>query len=607
MLSKQEILRNATELASLSNNRTSKYTINLRYYLNSPYASLKSIRNPQQVGYDTYDITMEDDTSINPSINVIKSIIDTLVCKISQSKVRPFFNVVNGSFKDIQTAKNAQHFFDQWIEQEEINKKVTMAFRDAAIFDHGVIYIDDYKKCITRVLPWQVFIRPSELTYNNITRAYYRQEDYPVTALPDDIKQLIKKKKINVDYVTYHNYYDVVNQTKAHWINECEDVLIEKYEGNRIPFIFLWYTNPINTASSLSICDMLKGIQQEINILMSKIKDASQLNPAMTFFVPDDSNVKQTQLNNRIGNIISYRATSDMSGSPVTVATPPFIDGQYMQLLNDLVQKAYELVGVSQLSAQARKPAGVDSGIALQTLEDVESDRFEEQLNQVIKCYVDIAKTTLKVFPKDDTIMPEDMMTVPIKWKDIVEASKRMKIQFSAADSLSKDPSTKLQQLQSLAQAGVIPKERIPQFLEIPDLEGGYSIANNAINAVLSLVSECIEDEDFDYNIPSYIPLQMLTQEILNTQLSLRAANYAENRKAIEKLDRLYEAAVNKSDQTAGLMQEQANQINTNINIDSQSSTPDLDRSTQQPGVTGWNGQAYKQTENGGQVDTSNI
>ena len=59
-------------------------------------------------------------------------------------------------------------------------------------------------------------------------------------------------------------YFDTVEQVKAVYISELDFVAIEKYEGNRVPFIFLWYNNPIHGNSSVSVVDMLYGIQQEI-------------------------------------------------------------------------------------------------------------------------------------------------------------------------------------------------------------------------------------------------------------------------------------------------------------------------------------------------------
>jgi len=618
MITEDKIRDRVSELKSLNESRLSKYYRNYNYYNNTPAGTLKNIRNPSIVGLYNIEESIETDTTLTPSLNVIKSCIDTLTSKIAQSKVRPFFNCINGTFKDINVCKNAQQYFDQYFDIEEVNKKVSMAFRDACIFDHGVLYVDSETKSITKALPWQVFVRPAELTYNNITRAYYCQKDYPVSMLPERYRTKVLKVNPEMEYVTYGIYYDTVDQCKAVYITELDFVSIEKYEGNRVPFVFLWYNNPIHGGSSVSIVDMLYGIQTEINTLMSKVKDASQLTPANTVFLPDDATIKSSQLNNRIGNIITYKATSDMTGSPVTIATPAFIDGQYIELINNLKETAYEMVGISQLSAQSKKPSGLDSGVALQTMEDVESERFEEQLNQVIRCYVEIAKTCLRVFPKDETILPDTPNRLDVKWRDIVDEEKKMQIQFSAADSLSKDPSTKLQQLQQLAAVGVIPQERIAQFMELPDLEGGYSLSNNAINAVLSVIRDCIESDNFE--VPDYIPIPMLKTEIINTQLSLRAANFKKNQGDIEKLEKLYDTVIDmesqmnqptpEEQQMQAMQQAMQQQQQMAMQqppqgvpgVPMQGAPADMDMMTGQPGLTGWDGRTFDQSQQIGQM-----
>ena len=542
-VTEKDITSAISSLKVFGSSRRSKYYRNYRRYNYTPFADLENIRSPSVVGYYEQNNEVEEDTTRTPQINIIKSCIDTLTSKIAQSKVRPFFNTQNGTFKDIQTVKQAQAFFDLYYDLQNVNKKVSEAFRDSAIFEKGVIYIDPESKEITKALPWQVFIRPAEVTYGKLTRVYYERKDYPTTLLKESYIRKANAEKD--DYVVYGVYYDTFNHIKAIIVN---GLLVDTipYKPNKVPFVFLYYCSPIFGDTSQSIVDMLNSIQLEIDNLMMKIKDASQLNPALTFCVPKGSSVKTSQLNNRVGQILEYNATPNMTGSPVTVATPAFIDGQYMQLVEELKQSAYELVGISQLSAMSTKPTGLNSGVALSTMENIESDRFETQLNQVIRAYVDIAKTCIEVFPEEDTILPEDNQRLSIKWKDIVEESNKMVVQFSAADSLSKDPSTKLQQLQMLAQTGIIPQTRIAQFMELPDIQSGYSLSNNAINAVLTCINDCIEKDIFE--VPDYIPFLMLKEEIINTQLSLKSAASAENdnRKDIEKLTKLYEAVEEK-------------------------------------------------------------
>ena len=555
MLKRDKILNNISQLKSFSGSRNWKYRRNFRWYNATKTASLENIKNPMVLGYiNGLEQGEEEDTTPNPQLNIIASCIDTLHAKIAESKVRPFFTTINGTFKDIQTVKQTQHFFDIMFDEQGVNKTVSDAFRDACIFDTGVIYIDEETATVRRALPFQVYVSPSEANYKNITKCYYEQKDFPITCLPE--KVLAKFKNKNLDFVDFGIYYDTFNKTKAYTANGSF-VLAEEWDKQAIPFIFLHYKNPILGNVSISVVDMLINIQQEINILMAKIKDASQINPANTFFVPDGSSIKAQQLNNRVGNVITYKPQAS-GGVPVITSTPAFIDGQYMTLLDSLIQKAYDIVGVSQLSATSRKPTGLNSGIAIATAEDIEADRFETQLNQVIRAYVDIAKTCIKIFDKDSEVLPSSKYRCSIKWSDVLREADNMNIQFSGADNLSKDPSTKLQQLQQLATAGVIPAARISQLMQIPDLEMGYSLANNAIEAVMEVIKNCVENDDFD--IPAYVPFELLKEEIINTLLSLTSANKEKNKEDINKLCKLYE----KVDTLPTDWQKQADEDNQN-------------------------------------------
>ena len=115
-----------------------------------------------------------------------------------------------------------------------------------------------------------------------------------------------------------------------------------------------------------------------------------------------------------------------------------------------------------------------------------------------------------------------------------------MKIQFSAAQSLSKDPSEKLKQLTALAQAEIIPQSHIASLMELPDLQSGYNVANNAFNAVYTFIDDVIKYGIPDF-IPEYLPTDkggLLETEIVNTMLSL-AIKPIDNEKEISTLKQL--------------------------------------------------------------------
>lgn len=537
---KNEIIEKMYRLEKFYSTYRSKCRRNLRMYEWSPTLSIDNLTDEACVGYyqsRTFDL--EDDTTSSIQENVIRSCIETLVSKIASQKVRPFINTMNGTFRDMQIAKQAQDYFDSIYEEQNINKLVSNCFRDACVFDKGVLYIDLNEKSVKKAFPWQVFIDPREASYSHLTQAAWKQEQFPINLVP------MKVPDTAPETVTFWQYWDLNKAKRYYWIPELEYYDEEKWESNTIPFLFINYTSPVKATSCQSVVDLLYGIQMEIDSLMVKIKDASQLSTPLKYFVPEGSTVKVNKLSNRTGEVITYTATPNMTGSPVTVATEPFMDPQWMQTLEALKQHAYEIVGISQLSATSQKPQGLNSGIALSTMEDIESDRFESQLNTVIRSYVDLARMMMQIFPPEDDILPPNKFRSTIKWSDIVSMRDKMTIQFSAAGSLSKDPSTKLQQLQALYAAGLIPQSRIAQLMDLPDLQLGYSLANNSINAVLAVIDDCLENDNFD--VPDYIPNQMLLEEIMNTCLSLKATNNKENAKDIEKLLTLYDIAQQKN------------------------------------------------------------
>ena len=258
LLKDSDITSATSSLKAFCSNRLNKYYRNYRRYNYTPNASIRNIQNPSVVGFYEQPEEIEEDTTPTPQINVIKSCIDTLTSKIAQSKVRPFFNTQNGTFKDIQTVKQAQAFFDLYYDLQNVNKKVSEAFRDSCIFDTGVIYIDEVKKSVERALPWQVYVRPAEANYGKITRVYYEREDFPTTLLDEE---LVKKLNNNsTDYVNYGIYYDTFNHIKAEIVAGTV-ARVSQYTPQKIPFIFLHYCSPIIGNTSQSIVDMLNSVK----------------------------------------------------------------------------------------------------------------------------------------------------------------------------------------------------------------------------------------------------------------------------------------------------------------------------------------------------------
>ena len=512
MFRDQDIKNAINELESYYGSYRSKCLRNLRLYTYSPNLSL-SLTDSEIVGYYSqgfFDI--ESDTTSSIQENIIRSCIDTLTAMTADKKVRPFFNTVNGTYKDLQIAKQAQIYFDQLYEFKSVTRTVVNVFRDSCIFDKGIVKIGDE---IERKMPWAVFFDPKETHYGKNTRVVEKKDAYPVRLL--ELNYGITPKT-NIKSVTLYEYYDTVEHIHAIYISELSKLITEEYAPNVLPYIVFNYSDPVKGTTDQSVVDILYGVQMQIDELLAVIKDSIQMNPGVTYFVPNGSGIKTNMLSNRTGQIITYDA---MQGTPpVTAESNDIISDQFIQMLDKLKADAYELVGISELSAMSKKPTGVSSGVALETLENAEAGRHEVIINNIVRLYVDIAKRCIDIYPPETEILPASATRSRLIWSDIIDAKNQLNIQFSAATSLSKDPSTKLQQLLQLAQAGVIPQSHVGVLMELPDLQSGYNLANNSLNAVLNFIDQVIETQQVP-EIPVYLPRELLKDEIANTMLSL--------------------------------------------------------------------------------------
>lgn len=563
MLKKEQILNNISELRTYNGRWRPKWLRNLRLYTYSMNVSLDQIKEGNVVGYFS-SIGNGYTSSINE--NVIQSAIDALVSQLASKNAIPFFTTVDGTFAQQQVAKQAEQYFSNIYDEQNVTTTITDAFRDACIFGTGFVYIDANKKKIMKALPWQLMYRPSEQTYDKITRIFYERKFYPTTLIPYDTS------KIKEEYVTYGEYYDTVNNVKAILING--DIFkVEEYLPGVIPFIPISYSNPVYGKDTSSVVDILYGIQMKIHEIYRTVGEAIDKNPAQTFIVPQGSDVKVSALNNRVGQILTYKPIEGVT-NPVTSVTPDFIANQYIETVQMLKNDAYELVGISRLSAQSVKPTGVDSGRAMKTLNDIESERFEVQFKAIIRAYCDVARVFIKVMNPNDYILPEDRNRLSIKWESVQEIYDKMKVQFSSMDSLSKDPTQRAAEIDMLVARGVIPQSKASLYYEMPDSESAYSYANVSMNAVLAVINQAVINED--YTIPPFIPLELLCNEITTTMLSLKACENEQNKIDIQRLEILYKEAIkmkNAIDNQVANQNKQADEANFALQLQRQTDT----------------------------------
>lgn len=489
------------------------------------------IRQSNDITYQMWFSTAIEN-NITTSTNVIKSVIDTIVSKVSNQKVRPYFNTVKSNYETKQVVREAQRYFDILFDQQKVHNKVVHAFRDACIFGVGYIFIDIYDDYNIKVLPpWTVGIQNSQKGYGEPVDMLIKMNNYPTELLED------KKDHYGQEFVQKCIYISSKNNGQGKWIELVNNAEVsnKKYEYDTLPLISIYYNKPIFGTRTTSLVQDLDSIQTQIDLINNKISTASLLTPAQTVYVMEGTNIDPNAVNNRTGNIYPIKMPPGVSQLPVVIDHPTPFDPMWQSMLDYYINKAYDIAGVSQLSAMSKKPAGLDSGVAIQSMEDIESDRFQVQLDSFIHMFVDIVITFMNVVPDNKSIIEEE----GYDWSKIKNASKQFQVQYSASSALSKDPSEKLKQVMQLSQVGLIGPEKIGEYLDTPDIEALYSEARSMYAAASKVVSNAI---DGNIDIPMYVSWKEVAKRLAVTQNELYASmgdSERGNDKILEQLNNL--------------------------------------------------------------------
>ena len=532
-----------SRLTSSIDSTVEKYNYYLARYLNDYTIDIRATNDFTVMDSYGFNVPQDPDLSRPPSTNVIKSCVDTLVSMISTNHIVPLFTTSGGTPSSKKIISQGQKFIERLFESINIEKIMTSVKRDACIFGTGYVFVDPFNYKVQRVAPWTVGVVNNEVAYGSPKAVLVKFNNFPVSLLekkpPKYQGREFCQRCIMVD----------LNEHKAYEIIDGITVRTEKWEWDIIPLAWSQYTPSVFGIRTTSLVRDLDDIQNEIDILNQKISAASQLSPANTTYVIEGSNIKTSDINNRTGNVMGVKLPPGMSQLPVQNVSPAPCDPSWNNLLDYYVKMAFEITGISQLNAQGKKQAGVNSAIMIQTMEDIQNDRFEIQLRSFIRLYEDLTNILITVMPDKEYILPPTMEQSSYTWGELKKERKLFRIKYTMVPKISRDASTASQQIMQMSQVGLIDVSKLADYIDNPDLVDAFNDARAIQSGIDKVIENAIEDGNFA--IPDYVDPEGLAKEIAiqqNLLYSQLSDNKSDNevRVALARLGTLEDIMIDK-------------------------------------------------------------
>jgi hypothetical protein len=493
------------------------------------------------------------------SLNVCRSVTNTAAARIAKDNPRPLFLTERGDYSLQKKAQQLTQFTYGMFGENQLYVKGQQAFVDSCVWGTGVLkHMRLHGKIVSeRVLPDEIFVDEAEARYGeprqlhhvkgidanvayNLALAWYKGDltEAKKKELWDKVSKSERYRIYGVDtnqikvIESWHLRSGPNAQDGRHTICTSLCTLVdEPYTRENFPFSFIHYTPSLVGFWGDGLIAEIVGIQVEINTLVQRIKQSMELVSVPRVLVDKASGINKKQITNDIGSIVEY------STRPPEFMVAPAQAREVYEHLDYLVRKAYEIPGISQLSAASRKPSGLDSQVALREYQDIESERFSLVAKRYSDMYLDVArqyvelgreeyKHNKKFYVKASV---SDRFVSQIKWEDVSMEDDKFTLRIYPTNLLPKEPAGRLQRVQDLLQGGLIDQEMAVSLLDFPDVENYMSLRTAPIDDVKRIISRIVDDGVYESPEP-FMNLDLAVKMMQSAYLKGKGDNLPEDR-----------------------------------------------------------------------------
>lgn len=461
------------------------------------YASMYSNLPLIGFGVNQYTRSMQSQGLI--SLNVTQNAIDSLVSKVCKNDPRPMFTTVEGDYELREKMETADKYVDGlFFNNGYYTETLPGVVLDCSIYGLGITknHEVDGEPRTDRTFPHEMILDDRECMYGKPRRfghrKYYdKQELFDLERREGDAeftKALeaaitaggpendpdygdFDRDEMSDQILVYEGFSLPTSRSPGSRIKCIRGFTFrrEEWKDKESPFNFLRPMVQQAGLYGIGCAEKIIGVQREINRIVRDIQMAMHLIAKPHWMVEASSNVLASSLNNDIATIIKY------SGAvPPTVYTPQAMNDQVFQHLQFLYRTAYEILGVSQLSAQSQKPAGIDSAVGMRTYLNVETERFSQFVKATETHAANDARKTAKVLSR----AKRGKVKTPPRGKQSIEVVEwnapdleTVAVQVYPTSKLPDTPAGRREYALEMAQYGLAKPDEILEMLEWADTE----------------------------------------------------------------------------------------------------------------------------------------
>lgn len=318
------------------------------------------------------------------SLNVVRNIVDAATSKLAESRPTAAVSTRQGDFSLQQKAKKQQYFIDAQYDNEELFPKRQKAIKSAALLGTGAVKVVEWEDRVgyEYVFPGELRVDDYDGLYGNPNCLYQSKlwdRDELIEKFPSK-RDVIRKadlaasgmfgRREGTDQVLVIEAWRKGKKGRHTICVSSGDLRDEEWKTD-FPFGFWHWSEELIGFWGTGLGQILTGIQLELNAVLQTIQANVYQGSNLTVWLGNGSGIEDGHINNDM-RVRILRGNQEPKFIVHDVFSP-----QLVQHITLLLEQAYQVSGMSQLSASGQIPAGLaGSGRAQLVYNNIESQRF---------------------------------------------------------------------------------------------------------------------------------------------------------------------------------------------------------------------------------------
>jgi hypothetical protein len=239
--------------------------------------------------------------------------------------------------------------------------------------------------------------------------------------------------------------------------------------------------------------------QMQVNNLTEQINACIRAVAYPRWLTMKGSTVTAVKLGGRPG------AVHEWTGGKPEAIVPTAVNGELYEERDRWENKGYASVGLTQQQVQGQKQPGVNAGVALRMIVNIEDSRNKSLLLDAEQFSADVGDLAMDVLEDTNaTVRTGEYRARDISWKEIAQARKSGKVKAFPISSLPATPEGKQQQIEDWYAAGKIDVRAAFRLQALPDLTSYQKLVTASDDLLEDTLDRICREQKFLPPEPTY-------------------------------------------------------------------------------------------------------